>query len=210
MASSSRGYDTNVFVNCPFDSQYKRIFDAITFAIHDAGFRARTALEENNTATERHSKIARLIKECKYGIHDISRVETDPASGLPRLNMAYECGLFYGAQIFGSGVQKKKEILVLDAEPFRYHRTMSDIAGKDAAAHENEPLAAIAHVRRFLTNKERGALRGASAMQKRYQEFLADLPAIAGNMSCTLDELQSLDYWREYVIAAVEWIKAHP
>jgi hypothetical protein len=210
MASRGTDYANNVFVNCPFDIQYKPIFDAITFAIHDSGFRARTALEENNTAPERHSKIARLIKERKYGIHDISRVEIDLASGLPRLNMAYECGLFYGAQVFGSGVQKDKEILVRDAEPFRYQRTLSDIAGKDAVAHNNDPATAIAKVRRFLTKKERGVLAGANFMQRRYEHFSSDLPAIAHNMACTPDELRSLDYWSDYVIAAVEWIKAHP
>jgi hypothetical protein len=208
MAASS--YETNVFINCPFDSGYKPIFDAITFSIHDAGFKARTALEENNTATERHSKIARLIKGCKYGIHDISRVETDPVSCLPRLNMAYECGLFYGAQLFGDVTQKTKEILVLDAEPYRYQQTMSDIAGKDAYGHNNNPLLAIDRVRRFLNNKERGQLPGAAKMKKRFQDFSIDLPAIAATISCSPDELRSLDYWGDFVQAIVEWIKTHP
>lgn len=203
-------YETNVFINCPFDDQYKPTFDAITFAIHDAGFVARTALEENNTAPERHGKIIKLIKECKYGIHDISRVEIDAASGLPRLNMAYECGMFYGAQLFGNISQKKKEILVLDAEPHRYKQTMSDIAGKDASSHDNDPLKAIECVRRFLNNKERGLLPGATKMKGRYQEFSSDLPVIAASMSCTLVELRSLDYWSDLVSAMVEWIKQNP
>ncbi|OGS93036.1 MAG: hypothetical protein A2061_01795 [Gallionellales bacterium GWA2_59_43] len=203
-------YEINVFVNCPFDDGYKPIFDAITFAVCDAGFSVRTALEENNTAPERHSKIARLITDCKYGIHDISRVETDPASGLPRLNMAYECGLFYGAQLFGNAKQKKKEILVLDAEPYRYQRTMSDIAGKDAYGHDNDPLKAIECVRRFLNNKERDRLPGAAAMKKRYQKFSSDLPEIAARMNCKEDELRSLDYWGDFVQAIVEWIRANP
>ncbi len=200
-------YETNVFINCPFDEKYKPTFDAVTFAIHDAGFVARTALEENNTAPERHSKIIKLIKDCKYGIHDISRVETDPASGLPRLNMAYECGMFYGAQLFGNASQKKKEILVLDAEPHRYKQTMSDIAGKDASSHDNDPLKAIECVRRFLNSKERGSLPGATQMKGRFQKFSADLPLIASSMSCTPAELRSLDYWSDLVIAMVEWIK---
>ncbi len=203
-------YETNVFINCPFDDGYKPIFDAITFAVFDAGFTARTALEENNTAPERHGKIATLIKECKYGIHDISRVETDPASGLPRLNMAYECGLFYGAQLFGNKQQKQKEILVLDAVPFRYQRTMSDIAGKDAYGHGNDPLKAIECVRRFLNNKERNQLPGAAAMKKRFLAFSADLPAIATTMSCKPDELRSLEYWGDFVQAVVEWIRTNP
>jgi len=203
-------YATSVFVNCPFDTTYKPIFDAIVFAICDAGFTIRTALEENNTAPERHAKIAGLIKECKYGIHDISRVEIDPASGLPRLNMAYETGLFYGAQIFGSGIQKQKQILVLDSTAYRYQRTLSDIAGKDAYSHDNDPQLAIERVRRFLNGKERGQLPGAVTMKKRYTNFCSDLPAIAAAIPCDLTELQSLDYWGDFVQAVVAWIQNNP
>ena len=37
-------YDRNVFINCPFDNAYAPIFEAIVFAVHDAGFRLRLAL----------------------------------------------------------------------------------------------------------------------------------------------------------------------
>ena len=204
--ATSKNYETSVFINCPFDSEYKPIFDAVTFAVCYSGFLVRCALEKVNTGPERHSKITKLITECKYGIHDISRVETDKASGLPRLNMAYECGLFYGAQVFGNGIQKKKEILVLDSIQYRYQITLSDIAGKDAQVHKNDPLEAIAQVRRFLTNKERGQLPGAAMLKKKYQAFLDQLPAIAEEMSLTVEELTSLDYWNEFVHAITAWI----
>lgn len=203
-------YDTNVFINCPFDGQYKPIFDAITFTVHCAGFTVRSALEENNTAPERHAKITKLIRECKYGIHDISRVEINKASKLPRLNMAYECGLFYGAQLFGDAQQQAKQILVLDSEEFRYQKTMSDIAGKDAFSHENDPLVAIEKVRRFLHGKESGKLPGHQAIQTHYKAFKKDLPKIAAALSVTPAELRSLDYWPDFVGAVVEWLTAHP
>jgi len=39
-----RGRAARVFVNCPFDDDYVRAFQAIVFAIHDLGFQARHAL----------------------------------------------------------------------------------------------------------------------------------------------------------------------
>jgi hypothetical protein len=38
-------YAENVFINCPFDPAYEVIFRAVVFAVHDCGFRARSALE---------------------------------------------------------------------------------------------------------------------------------------------------------------------
>jgi len=40
----------NVFINCPFDSDYKPLFDAIVFAIFDFGFVPRCSLEVANIA----------------------------------------------------------------------------------------------------------------------------------------------------------------
>ncbi len=36
----AQGYDTNVFINCPFDSQYRPLFEAVTFT----GFSFNTLL----------------------------------------------------------------------------------------------------------------------------------------------------------------------
>lgn len=31
-------YDNSVFVNCPFDSEYRPLFEAVAFSIYDCGF----------------------------------------------------------------------------------------------------------------------------------------------------------------------------
>lgn len=68
-------YADNVFVNCPFDTDYKPIFDAIVFAVFDCGYVARCALEIDDASQVRIDKIARIIAESKFSIHDISRTE---------------------------------------------------------------------------------------------------------------------------------------
>lgn len=84
----------DVFINCPFDTGYRPILTAIVFAIHDLGFVARSALERDDGGEVRLSKIEGIIEQCKFGIHDLSAVELDTSTHLPRFNMPLELGLF--------------------------------------------------------------------------------------------------------------------
>lgn len=126
-------YEDNVFINCPFDPKYKPIFDAIVFAIHDAGFVPRCGLEAIDSGPTRLAKLLEIINNCKYGIHDISRTEVG-TSKLPRFNMPFECGLFWGCREYGAGKQRDKRILVLDKDAYRYRASLSDIAGQDISS----------------------------------------------------------------------------
>ncbi len=71
---------TSVFINCPFDAQYRPLFEAIVFAVFACGFRPRCALEIDDASQVRIDKIFKIIAECKYGVHDISRTEGTPPS----------------------------------------------------------------------------------------------------------------------------------
>ena len=106
----SSHYNDNVFINCPFDPVYKPLFDAMVFAVHDCGFIPRCALEEEDASQVRIDKIYEIIADCRYGIHDISRIELDEPSGFPRFNMPLELGIFLGAKKFGSETQKGKKM----------------------------------------------------------------------------------------------------
>ena len=111
-------YNSNVFINCPFDEMYKDIFNAIVFAVFDCNFRARCALEEEDCGEVRIEKILRLISQCKYGIHDISRTELCETNNLPRFNIPLELGIFLGAKKYGTNEQKKKTCLIIDNEEY--------------------------------------------------------------------------------------------
>ena len=120
----------NVFINCPFDKEYKPILDAIVFTIYACNFIPRSALEENDSGNVRFEKIIEIISDSKLGIHDISRTELDKKTSLPRFNMPFELGLFLGAKKFGAFDQSKKRTLILDKKKtslpktyFGYSRT---------------------------------------------------------------------------------------
>lgn len=150
--STSAPYDSCVFINCPFDAWYRQLFRALVFAIQDCGFMPRCALEVQDSGEVRIAKIKRIVRECRHGIHDISRVELDTASGLPRFNMPLELGLFLGAQAYGGREQKQKRCLILDQSPYRYQVFCSDLAGQDIATHSGSPYFVLKAVRDWLAS----------------------------------------------------------
>ena len=113
------------------------MFRALTFAVFECGLRPRCAQEVYDAGEVRIEKICRIIQDCRWGIHDISRTDAN-AHGLPRFNMPLELGLFLGARRFGDGPQRRKSCLILDRDKYRYQEFMSDISGQDIAAHGEE------------------------------------------------------------------------
>ena len=196
----------HVFINCPFDTTYKPIFDAIVFAVYDLGFVARAALEIDDGTEVRLAKIERIIEECRYGIHDISNVTLDAATGLPRFNMPLELGLFLGCKRFGHERQRTKACIILDSEPYRYRQCLSDISGQDIHSHAGTYPQAITKVRNWLAaTSKRKLLPGGAEIVQRYNRFLTDLPAL-----CTALHRQPADLTFGDLSEMIEtWLKAN-
>ena len=201
----STHYNDNVFINCPFDSAYQELFDAMVFAVHDCGFIPRCALEEDDASEVRIDKIYSIIADCRYGIHDISRTELDENSGLPRFNMPLELGIFLGAKKFGIEEQKGKKCLILDTEPYRYQQFVSDISGQDIQAHNNRSREVITHVRNWLrAASRRETIPSGSIIWKRYQEFMEKLPQTAQECRLTVEEL----IFNDYTLLVAQWLES--
>jgi len=200
-------YDQGVFITCPFDSRYRRLFQAIVFTVSDCGFTPRCALEVEDGGEERIRKIKRIIRESRYAVHDISRVELYARSRLPRFNMPLELGLFLGAQEYGSDEQKLKRSLVLDSFPYRYQQFCSDIAGQDIRAHGNQPAKASAAVRAMLaTALGEVRLPGPARILARYDRFLEELPVLCDKVGIAPTELEFV----ELRMLMSSWVATHP
>lgn len=182
---------------------------ALLFAVHDCGFRARSALEVEDSGEVRVQKILRIIGESPFGIHDISRIEPDRSSNLPRFNMPLELGLFLGAKAYGLPDQQAKRCLILDEEPYRYQKYCSDIAGQDIRAHGGKANIAIEAVRNWLSTTpaaEGTVIPSGSVISKRYRVFRAALPASCEKLQLNLRRLTFADH----VILIVAWLKENP
>lgn len=192
---SIKDYDRHVFINCAFDKSFISIFRAIVFTVHNCGFIARCALETGNRDGVRIDKIIKIIEQCRYGIHDLSCVEITKESPLPRFNMPYELGVFMGCKHFGSNVHKKKDFLVLDAQPHRYKQLISDLAGYDFPAHNNEVDRVIENVRNWLAEAAGKQLPGPKYHQDRYDRFFLDFPNLCKAMHHTPESIGFIDYY---------------
>lgn len=199
----TKDYDRNVFINCAFDGTFLNIFRAIVYTIHDCGFIARCALETGNGEGVRIDKIVKIIQDCRYGIHDLSCVEITDDSPLPRYNMPYELGIFMGCKYYGESYHKKKNFLVLDSEPHRYKRMISDLAGYDFPAHMNDVLITVGLVRDWLSEAASKKLPGTIYYKERYQRFMEVLPLLCQSMKADVNTLGFKDY---YALVSV-WIQ---
>ncbi len=185
----------DVFVNCPFDDAYKPLFHAIVFTVIRSGFVARCAQETDDAAENRFSKICAIIDECRYGVHDISRTESDGDPPLPRFNMPLELGLFLGAKRYGMRHQKSKRCIVFDRERFRFQRYISDIAGQDIHAHHGDVKTLISELATWLREQSRARnVPGGRAIATEFETFMNELPAICAARALEPDELTFGDY----------------
>jgi hypothetical protein len=204
---SLSAFDHSVFLNCPFDEDYKPIFYALVFTVFDCGYIPRCALEADDSGRARVEKIVSIVGGCRLGVHDISRTELDPVNKLPRFNMPFELGLFIGATRFGVGDQRRKVCLVLDREPYRYQKFLSDIAGQDIHAHGNDPERAISQLRSWLASvPQAGFLPGGKAITTRYQTFRAMLPEILAEAGIAGSEMT----FRDYTNIVSAWLSERP
>lgn len=184
-----------VFINCPFDGAYRPLFQAIVFTVVRCGFQPRCALEVNDAAQIRIDKIVAIIKECPIGIHDISRTEPDSVNQLPRFNMPLELGLYLGARYYGGASHRKKACLILDREPYRYQKFISDISGQDISNHNDNEQEIIEAVRHFLNGLSGPRpLPDQSILWPAYQEFRDALPEICSELGISEENLQYQDY----------------
>lgn len=187
-------YDNNVFVNCPFDDAYKTMFQALVFTIYKCSFHPRCSLEVDDASENRYEKIIRIVRECRFGIHDISRTELN-SEELPRFNMPLELGIFLGAKKLGGRDHRNKQCLVLDKEPYRYQKFISDIAGQDIKSHGGSVRELVIAVRNWLASYNAG-LESGSIMWDQYNEFQQELPDLCKESKLVHDELTFIDYIR--------------
>jgi hypothetical protein len=193
MLKKPSDYELSVFINCPFDKDYRPLFEAIVFAVQIAGFKARCSLEADNAGQARLEKIMSIIAECKYGIHDISRTELNNKK-LPRFNMPLELGIDLGCREFGAILHKDKKLLIMDKKEHRYQQFISDISGQDIKAHNTNLKLIISMIRDWLRTESRNDdIPGGFYMYKRYKVFQKKLPDLRKALKLDLKNLPFAD-----------------
>lgn len=169
------GFKKNVFVNCPFDDDYRQLLIAIIFTVMYLGYKPRLSLERADSGETRINKILGLITESKFGIHDLSRIVSTKENEHYRMNMPFELGIDYGCQKLKGGIWSQKKILILEKERYRFQKAISDLSGSDIKNHNDEAVKAVYAVRDWFVTEE--LKRGDSGLKiwDNYNEFQAYL-----------------------------------
>lgn len=185
----------NVFINCPFDDDYRRLLLAMVFTVKYLGYKPRLALERANCAETRIEKIVSLIIESRFGIHDLSRMVSADKNEHYRMNMPFELGIDYGAKVLKGGQWASKQILILEKEKYRYQRALSDISGSDIKSHNDEPDKVIKVIRDWFFTTEKIRFDSGNRIWTKFNEFDAYLydQAVEIDGHKSVDELEIIE-----------------
>lgn len=121
--------------------------------------------------------------------------------------MPLELGIFLGAKRFGGETHKAKRCLVLDTEPHRYQKFISDLAGMDIADHGGDVERVLTRLRDWLANVSRRRMVGAVRLVALHRRFVEEAPAIAEALGHDPERIPYVDFER----IVTEWAAVeHP
>lgn len=205
---SNEGFDTNVFINCPFDDAYLRLLRPLLFTISFLGFKPRIASERADSLEVRLRKICELISESRYAIHDLSRLKASEAGEFYRMNMPFELGIEYGCRLFGQGRLRQKRCLILESDSHDFKRALSDLAGVDIKSHENDPLLVVRAVRNWLRETAGlSGIEGPAGIWYRFNDFASDFYDKRKSEGFSDDDLNMMPV-SEYIDFIGDWLAA--
>ena len=209
MGSTIRGFTKNVFINCPFDEDYRSLLRPLLFTIVSFGFFPRVATERSDSGEIRLSKICKLIKGSRYSIHDLSRMRAKERGAFQRMNMPFELGVDYGTRVSGLAKMRGKRFLILEKNRYAFHKSISDISGFDIKAHNNRPVRIIQATREWFV--ETVGLRRVPGYETLWSNFTDFTTALSRKeVGFSVEELNRMPI-PEYVDFLQEWVgENHP
>ena len=168
-------FSRSVFVNCPFDASYLELLRPLLFTIVAVGYIPRIASERSDSGENRIEKISALIADCRYSIHDLSRLKASEIGEFYRMNMPFELGIEYGSRRFGPGRLKTKRCLVLEKDAHEFQKAISDLAGIDIKRHNDKPADIVRATRDwFVETVGLRRVTSATRIWDRFTEFASE------------------------------------
>jgi hypothetical protein len=156
-----------VFLNIPYDAKFEDLFLAYITGIVALGFVPRATLEIPG-GDRRLEKIFDLIGECRYSIHDLSRVQLDRRPPrVPRFNMPFELGLTVARH--WKAKSDRHVWFVCESMEHRLLKSLSDLNGTDPCVHGGTAPGVLRELLNMF--KVPGPKPSLSAMLKGYKEL---------------------------------------
>lgn len=67
------------------------------------------------------------------------------------MNMPFELGIDYGTRLVGSPKMRRKKFLILERDPHRFRKAISDLSGVDIKHHNTNPEDVVRAARDWFT-----------------------------------------------------------
>ena len=125
-ATRSRRRTKKAFLNVPCDEKYEPLLLAFIGGLCRFGLTPRATIEIPGSE-RRLDRIIKLISECPYSFHDLSRVTLDSKARVPRFNMPFELGL----AVAKAHKVRNHRWFVFESESHRINKSLSDLGGTD-------------------------------------------------------------------------------
>ena len=200
-------FETNVFINCPFDEEFKTLLRPMLFSLIYFQLEPKISQTESS-ANVRVNQIKQHIRNSKYSIHDLSRSKPMKKNELPRFNMPYELGLDIGCATFGSKNYASKKILILETERYYYQKIISDIAGQDIENHNDDPATLIRKMRNwFSTVDSSNSYPSANKVWIAYNQFYEDITKTLTDEGFTAIEIENMPT-SDFIKFSKDWISS--
>jgi hypothetical protein len=188
---------TSVFINCPYDENFRALFDAVIFAAVCCGFMPRSALETGTVAEPRVARILRAVGASKYSIHDLSRCKGEGDANMARFNMPLELGIAMAYRHLSRRGTGRHDWLVLVPLGHQYQTFMSDMAGFDPHAHDGSVSGIVTTVMSWL------ATRPDTITTPNPRQVLSVLPEFDAAMRALRDTWGPIPPWADIVLAGM-------
>lgn len=199
-------FDSNVFINCPLDTEYLGLLKPLIFTVYRLGFSPRLSIERSDSGEVRLDKIKSLIRDSKYSIHDLSRIRPINKGDYSRMNMPFEIGLDLGCRDFhGNKKYREKKTLILESERYSSQIGLSDLAGVDPKCHNSNPYELVYQVRTWFSEQSHVGLPSASSVWDDYNIFQSDLYETKLKQGFTKKEIDNLPIV-EFIYCIDSWI----
>lgn len=199
-------FETNVFINCPFDDGFRKLLRPLLFSLIYFQLEPKISQTESS-ANVRINQIKQHIRNSKFSIHDLSRSKPMRKNELPRFNMPYELGLDIGCAEFGLKKYAVKKILILETERYHYQKVLSDISGQDIENHDNDPATLIRKVRNWFSTVDASkSYPSANKVWIAYNQFQDDITNTLIAEGFTVSEIENMPT-SDFIKFSKDWIR---
>jgi len=205
--SVSGDFDKNVFINCPFDPEYTSLLRPLLFTILYVGMIPKIGLERSDSGETRINKICEMMRDSRYSIHDLSRLQSRRRNEFYRMNMPFELGIEYGCRQFGPDHFRNKRCLILEKSRHDYAKALSDLAGVDIKSHQDKPEDLILAMRDwFFETVGLRNIDSRTVIWYKFTDFTSSFYNTRKNQGYSDEDIEDMSV-PEYMHFIQEWLK---